>query len=143
MPDKKNAVLRFKKYEALIRKPYVIYADFESLLVPVQGCENAHDKSSTEIKKEHVPCGFAYVIVGQEGLESSPVQCYRGPDAVTVFLQKMMEEEQRLLSSLTKVMIYTMAAHQTVYIYIYITILYIYKCQGWVNTWKCVVYSHI
>ena len=67
--------------------PFVIYADFESIIKPYQAA--AGDKS--EIKSKHQACGFGYQIVRYDGA-SSNVRIYRGEDAVEQFLKALHQE---------------------------------------------------
>ena len=67
--------------------PFVIYADFESIIKPYQAA--AGDKS--EIKSKHQACGFGYQIVRSDGA-SSNVRIYRGEDAVEQFLKSLHQE---------------------------------------------------
>ena len=41
-----------------LKIPFVIYADFECLLLKKQSCQNNPDKSYTEKKAIHEPCGY-------------------------------------------------------------------------------------
>ena len=67
--------------------PYVIYADFESIIKPKT--EKAGDKS--EINSEHEACGFGYQVVRYDGQTEKPV-IYRGKDVVEVFLNQLVCE---------------------------------------------------
>ena len=82
---------------------FVIYCDFESLLVPIQDCE--HDpnvKSFTRNTHKHVPCAYSYIVVSSiEGYTKPPVT-YRGKDAVSHFLNSLLEEEDAILDVLYK-----------------------------------------
>ena len=50
MPKKDKATLEFTAIEKQFRMPFVIYADFECLLKPVDDCTTEHnaDKSYTD-----------------------------------------------------------------------------------------------
>ena len=67
--------------------PFVIYADFESIIKPYQAA--AGDKS--ENKGKHQACGYGYQIVRCDGA-SSHVRIYRGKDAVKQFLKSLHQE---------------------------------------------------
>ena len=74
--------IKFKNYHKQMQVPFVIYADFESIIKTYQAA--AGDKS--EIKSKHQACGFGYQIVRYDGA-SSNVRIYRGEDAVEQFLK--------------------------------------------------------
>ena len=38
--------------------PYTIYADIESSIKKIDGCENNPEKSSTAKTGEHIPCSY-------------------------------------------------------------------------------------
>ena len=58
-----GSYIRFKNHQNQMPAPYVIYADFESIIKPKT--EKAGDKS--EINSEHEACGFGYQVVRYEG----------------------------------------------------------------------------
>ena len=61
--------IRFKNYQNQMPVPYVIYADFESIIKPKT--EKAGDKS--EINSEHEACGFGYQVARYDGQTEKPV----------------------------------------------------------------------
>ena len=71
--------------------PFVIYADFESIIKPHQAA--AGDKF--EIKSKHQACGYGYQIVRYDGALSH-VRIYRGEDAVEQFLKSLHQEIVRI-----------------------------------------------
>ena len=79
--------IKFKNYHKQMQVPFVIYADFESMIKPYQAA--AGDKS--EIKSKHQACGFGYQIVRYDGA-SSNVRIYRCEDAVEQFLKSLHQE---------------------------------------------------
>ena len=79
-----GSYIRFKNHQNQMPVPYVIYADFESIIKPKT--EKAGDKS--EINSEHEACGFGYQVVRYDGQTEKPV-IYRGKDVVEVFLNHL------------------------------------------------------
>ena len=77
--------------------PFVIYADFESIIKPHQAA--AGDKS--EIKSKHQACGYVYQIVRYDGA-SSHVRIYRGEDAVKQFLKSLQQEVVKINAKFAK-----------------------------------------
>ena len=53
--DSKDFV-KFKNIHKMLKKPFVIYADFESIL---ESCEDKRECQS-KLYQSHVPCGYAY-----------------------------------------------------------------------------------
>ena len=87
MPPEGRNHITFKNHQNQVPVPYVIYADFESIIKPKT--EKAGDKS--ELTSEHEACGFGYQVVGCDGTANAPV-IYRGENAVEVFLQHLEYE---------------------------------------------------
>ena len=79
MPTEGKNHIIFKNHENRMPVPFVIYADFESIIKPKT--ENAGDKS--EITSEHEACGFGYQVVRFDGAAKAPVT-YRWENAVEV-----------------------------------------------------------
>ena len=46
------------------KTPYIIYADLESLIKKIDGCENNPENSSATKIGEHIPCGYSISKVG-------------------------------------------------------------------------------
>ena len=84
MPTEGNNYITFKNHQNQMPVPYVIYADFGSIIKPKT--ENAGDKS--EITSEHEACGFGYQVVRFDGKAEEPV-IYRGKDAVEIFINNL------------------------------------------------------
>ena len=57
--------MKFKNYAHQLKVPFVIYTDFESLIVPINSASNNDNKSYTEAF-QHTPWGFAYKVVSCE-----------------------------------------------------------------------------
>jgi hypothetical protein len=76
LPSKKDAkeYVQFKNIDRMIKKPFVIYADFESLLLNVERDE----KASTQRYQKHEACGYAYKRVSTLEKYDKPLQIFRG-----------------------------------------------------------------
>ena len=59
LPVEKEKFIRFKNYAHQLKVPFVIYADFESLTVPINSANHNDKKFFTEAYQHHEPCGFA------------------------------------------------------------------------------------
>ena len=84
----------YKDIREQLKVPYIIYADFESLLIPIEGCENDPEISSTINTTKHIPCGFAYDVVGLTSSTSQQPVVYRGLDATDKFVECMVREQE-------------------------------------------------
>lgn len=72
-----------------LKVPYIEYAYFECLQVPIDGCHKNSTNSYTETTTRHVPCGFAYKVVGLTPYHGKEPVDYRGSDAVDQFVSAM------------------------------------------------------
>ncbi|GFW90241.1 uncharacterized protein TNCV_2121081 [Trichonephila clavipes] len=97
--DTRGKWLEFSNHKFKLPVPYVIYADLECILEKINSCEQDPKISSTESIAKHVPCGFAYVIVGPDGTMVKPPTVFRGKNAIDQFLTKLLDEENQFLIS--------------------------------------------
>ena len=70
MPKEYNEILKYNHGEKLLKVPFIIYADLESL----------SEKSSTEKKAEHIPSGYSLFTSCSFDPTKNKHDCYRGKD---------------------------------------------------------------
>ena len=89
-PKKK---IRFSQEKNMLMSPFCIYADFECLL------KEKHEQKGerTEIKAEHVPCGFSFVTTSPYSQFQRKEVRYRGKDCAKKFVEEIVKERNRLL----------------------------------------------
>ena len=93
-------ILKFKNYGNSLEVPFVIYADFEAILVEVDDDEN---KSTRKLNK-HVPCGFACLTTSScEQYNKEKVVCYSGRDCMSRFFSHLNNERLRINKILNKI----------------------------------------
>lgn len=87
LPDK-NSKLGFKNYERQQKINFIIYADFESILL------NTYEKTSTntETYKIHRPSCFSYYICCSHDHNLNKYVSYRGSDCVEVFIKRLIQD---------------------------------------------------
>jgi len=99
LPKEGKNKVKFKNHHKQMKVPFVVYADFESLIRKIHGCAK---KGQATIKTEvHEPCGFLYLIVRSDGKTYGPF-VYRGEDAVLVFLTWLQAHEMQLRAELAR-----------------------------------------
>jgi hypothetical protein len=91
MPKDGENILAFTAHHKQMRVPYIIYADFESLNVPMDGCAGNPKNSWTRQLAKQTPCGYCYVVVRSDGMVTGPV-LYRGENAAERFFEAMQNE---------------------------------------------------
>lgn len=106
MPER-GSFLRFKHFERLQDVPFVIYADFESLLDPCLD-ENMFSPNTVNIQK-HIPAAFAYYVVCSYDNSLNKYRTYRGENCAETFLHYLQKDITKIYKRLNKVvpMIFT------------------------------------
>ena len=94
---------RFANIQKQLPAPFVVYADFESILKPVNEevdvtqCVDTGTESSTTVFREHVPCSFGYKIVSSVDPDFSQLfVMYQGEDAAEKFVCELQQEAKQL-----------------------------------------------
>ena len=82
--------IRFKNSERKI--PFMMYADFESILVPKDNREKNLDEFYTYKYQKYGACSCGYKLVFVDNKFSKPVRPYLGINAVYNFINCMIEE---------------------------------------------------
>ncbi|XP_071056136.1 uncharacterized protein [Onthophagus taurus] len=95
-------ILEFNNYKYTQMAPFVIYADFESLLKPIDYCKQSSAKSFTEKIEEHQPYSFAYYIVSNIDSRLNKFETYTGPDAPKIFISKLIDDVKLLYNKYFK-----------------------------------------
>ena len=80
-----------------------MYADFESILEPIQGVSNDPNISSTRGVNTHKPSGWCLDSKFTYGQVKNPTTQYRGADCVERFCEKIISEAKRLHRSFPEV----------------------------------------
>ena len=100
-----NTYLKFKNYLYSERAPFAIYADFESIVKPLNTCEPDPNKSYTLKYQKHEPVSFVYYIKSfNESVYKSKLRSYvkeneEDPDVIDVFIN-WLEEDVKIISEL-------------------------------------------
>lgn len=110
LPEK-GSFVQFKNYEKKQDVPYVIYADFETMLQPVHGCDPNPNTATTTDLHHHIPIAFAYNIICTIDETQNLFVSYRGEDCVSKFVQSLQNHCTKINEMLntTKPMIFTEA----------------------------------
>ena len=91
---KKGEYIKFKNCERKIKSPFMIYTDFESILVPEDnGKQNPNESYNSKYQK-HVACSYGYKLVCVDDKFSKPFKSYLGEDAVYNFISRMIEKSK-------------------------------------------------
>ena len=107
-----NTYLRFKNFHHSEKAPFAVYADFESLIKPLDNCDPDSNKSYTKKYQKHEPISFSYYIA-VNGVFFKPVlRKYtktkpEDTDAIDVFIKWLEEDVKAIANIEPKEMIFT------------------------------------
>ena len=97
MPKEGENKLTFQNWHKQLPAPYVIYADFEAVVIKIPEPQ----QGNTQKTQHHEVCGFSYVVVRYDR-QTEPLVVYLGPNAAQRFLNSMQEEERKIIEVLSK-----------------------------------------
>ena len=102
MPHK-NPIVQYSDGQFQFKVPFIMYADFESILEPIQGLGNDPRISSTRGINNHIPSGWCVRSEFAYGKVENPLKLYRGKDCVKKFCDHVIGEARRLYQSFPEV----------------------------------------
>ena len=91
---KKGETVKFKNYTRKTKLPFVIYADFESILIAENNAKESPDESHKNRYQNHVCYGFDYKLVCVDDEFCKCFRSYLGQDVVHKFITNMVEESK-------------------------------------------------
>ena len=90
--SKKGEYIKLKNVRRKIKSPFIIYADFESILVSEDNEKQNPNESYTNKYQEHISCSYGYRLVCVDDKFSKPFKSYLDKDAVYIFNSSMIQE---------------------------------------------------
>ena len=88
---KKGEYVKFKNFERKVKSPFMIYADFESILLSEDNVKQNQSESYTNKCQKHVACSCVFKLVCVDDKFDKPFKSYLGKDAVYNFISSMIE----------------------------------------------------
>ena len=85
-PEKDKATMKFENFQNKWRVPFVVYADFESLLVKPE----AQEEETRKIINNHIPIAVSYSVCSIDPKWRREVKCYTGTDCSEWFMKEML-----------------------------------------------------
>ena len=107
-----NTYLRFKNFLYSEKAPFAVYADFKSLIKPLDNCDPDPNKSYTKKYQKHEPISFSYYIA-VNGVFFKPIlRKYtktkpEDTDAMDIFIKWLEEDVKDIANIEPKEMIFT------------------------------------
>ena len=99
---KKGEYVKFKNCERKIKSSFIIYADFESILVPEHNGKQNLEKSYINKHQKHIAYSYSYILVCVEDKAGKPFKTYLGEDAAYNFINSMTGESKYCSDVMTK-----------------------------------------
>ena len=105
--------LRFKNFLHSEKAPFAVYADFESLIKPMENCDPDPNKSYTKKYQKHEPISFSYYINSSiDGVFKPVLRKYtktkpKDANAMDVFIKWLEEDVKAIANIEEKEMIFT------------------------------------
>ena len=99
LPEK-GTMLKFKNCHRREKVPFIVYADFECFIKPIQSCSPDDKESYTKQYQKHEPSSFCYYIkcFDDEVYEPKLVS-YTGEDAAQKFVE-MLEKDIKIITNI-------------------------------------------
>ena len=95
MPSK-GVTVEFKDGQNQFRVPFIMYADFESILEPIQGPSLLPTGPYTNEVNQHTPSGWCVYSKFAYGDADNLLRLYRGTDCIETFCNYIKVEVHRL-----------------------------------------------
>ena len=106
MPTKDNNKLSFKNHWKTERVPFIIYADTEALLKPIQNCESDPKNKYTNKYQKHEPVSFSYYIKCSYRDDFLEPRTYTAIDAMEKFVEWLEEDVKNIANTPSVEMIF-------------------------------------
>ena len=98
--SRKCPIVEYTDGQYQLKVPFIIYANFESLLEPISGPSNNPEMPSTQGVNIHTPSGWCVRSEFAYGEVKNPTTLHRGPDCIKKFCKHVIKEARRLYRSL-------------------------------------------
>ena len=96
VPKEGKNIIRYKPGSKSLKINSVIYADFESILLPYSGCDK--ENVTTKNINKHTPCGYS-INVGSNLSNETKETYFRGESTVSRFWKELRKTAQDILNN--------------------------------------------
>ena len=105
MPTRDNNTLKYNHGEKSLKVPWVIYADFECLLIKAQSYQNNPEECYTERKSIHKSCGYSIDLVRSFDLKQDKHSFCRARHCTKKFCEDSKQHAIKMINFKEKDMI--------------------------------------
>ena len=103
----KGTILKFINYHRREKVPFIVYADFECSIMPIQSCNPDSKESYTKKYQKHEPISFSYYIkCFDDNVFSQEPTTYTGEDAAQRFVEMLEKDIIEIANNPAKKMIF-------------------------------------
>ena len=93
---KKGSTVEFKSGQNQFKVPFIMYADFEFILEPVDSKPKPSNQPYINKVNQHIPSGWCVYSKFSYGDVNDPLKIYRGKDCIKTFCNYIKKEAYRL-----------------------------------------------
>ena len=93
---RKGLIVEFYDGQNQFKVPFMMYADFESILMPIQDANPNPNKPYTTKVNQHIPSGYCVYSKFAYGEVEAPLKLYRGEDCAKKFCEYIRQKAIRL-----------------------------------------------
>ena len=93
---KQGSTVEFKDGQNQFKVPFIMYADFESILELIESTNPNQNRSYTNEVNQHAPSGWCVYSKFAYGNVDNPLRLYRGKDCIETFCNYIKGEARRL-----------------------------------------------
>ena len=97
MPKEEDKWLSYVDGSKSLRAPFVIYADTECVLEPIQGCDGNPDSAFTRTVNRHVGCRAASLTVFAHGELQKSTDLHRGKDSIKDWCKSLKNQVEKAI----------------------------------------------
>ena len=101
---KQGSTVEFKDGQNQFKVPFIMYADFESILEPMGPVEpGSPNQPYTNEVNQHTPSGWCVYSKFAYGDVDNPLRTYRGKDCIETFCNYIKGEARKIVSHVSRV----------------------------------------
>ena len=90
---KKGEYVKFRNFERNIKSPFMIYVDFESIVVPQDNGKQNSNGSYTNKYQKHIAFSYGYKLLCVNDKFSKPFKSYLDEDAAYNFIGRIIKKK--------------------------------------------------
>ena len=99
---KQGSTVEFKDGQNQFKVPFIVYADFKSILEPIDSPNPNPNQPYTNEFNQHMPSGWCVCSKFANGDIDNPLRLYRGKDCIETFCNYIRGEAHRLYHMFTE-----------------------------------------